>query len=327
MRSYAFVTVDVFTDRQFGGNPLAVFPDARGLSDEEMQRIASEFNYAEITFVLPPADPANTARVRIFTPRNEVPFAGHPNVGIAFVLGAGGRARRLPDGREVLRFEEAAGLVEIELSRRGDGSVEAARLAAPQRLSKGHSVPAEAIAACLSLTAEDIDTGRHPPMLASVGLPFIMVELKSLDALRRCAPNFAVFNDCNARYGYAEDRFSVHAYVRLAGHGPADLQARMFAPLSGILEDPATGSANGALVALFADLDEASDVTLEYDIVQGVEMGRPSRLSVTAEKRAGRVERVLIGGDCVEMMRGVLKLRDWLSPVGPEGVAADHPLR
>lgn len=171
-------------------------------------------------------------------------------------------------------------------------------------------MPAEAIAACLSLTAEDIDTGRHPPMLASVGLPFIMVELKSLDALRRCAPNFAEFKECNARYGYAEDRFSVHAYVRLPGGIPAELQARMFAPLSGTLEDPATGSANGALVALLAELDPASDLTLDYQIIQGVEMGRPSRLSVTAEKRAGKVERVFVGGECVEMMRGTLTLRD-----------------
>ena len=109
MRSYSFITVDVFTDQPFGGNPLAVFPDARGLSGEEMQHIAGEINYSEITFVLPPADPANTARVRIFTPRNEVPFAGHPNLGTGFVLGGLGRARRLADGREVMRFEEAAG--------------------------------------------------------------------------------------------------------------------------------------------------------------------------------------------------------------------------
>lgn len=309
MRSYDFVTVDVFTDQQFGGNPLAVFPDARGLTAEEMQKIALEINYAETTFVLPPADLANTASVRIFTPRNEVPFAGHPNVGTAFVLGAAGRALRLPDGREVLRFEEAAGLVELGLSRRGpDRPVRSACLAAPQGLSTGHSVPAEAIAACLSIAPEDIDATRHPPMLASVGLPFIVARLGSLDALRRCAPNVAAFNECHTPYGYAQDRFSIHAYVPLASGDRADLQARMFAPLSGIMEDPATGSANGALVALLAELEEASDLTLAYVIAQGVEMGRPSRLDVTAEKRMGRVERVLVGGECVEMMRGTLKL-------------------
>jgi trans-2,3-dihydro-3-hydroxyanthranilate isomerase len=309
MRSYSFVTVDVFTDQPFGGNPLAVFPDARGLSAEEMQHIAGEINYSEITFVLPPADSANTARVRIFTPRNEVPFAGHPNVGTGYVLGSAGRARRLEDGREVMRFEEAAGLVELELIRRDDGSVGWVRIAAPQRLSKGHSVPVEAIAECLSVTATDIETGRHPPMLVSVGLPFIIAELGSLEALERCAPNYGAFAYCNERHGYAEDRFSIHAYVRLDG-ATADLQARMFAPLSGILEDPATGSANAAVVALLADLDPSRDARLDCTVRQGIEMGRPSRLRVTADKRAGVVERVLISGGCVEMIRGELRLRD-----------------
>lgn len=310
MRTYSFITVDVFTDQPFGGNPLAVFPDARGLLAEEMQQIAREINYSEITFVLPPADPSNTARVRIFTPLNEVPFAGHPNVGTGFVLGALGRARRLADGREVMRFEEAAGLVELELIRTAAGSVGSVCIAAPQRLTKGHSVPVEAVSACLSLREEDIVTSGHAPMLASVGLPFIFVELKSLDALKRCLPNHAAFNDCDAQFGYAEDRFSIHAYVRLQGNRTADLQARMFAPLGGVLEDPATGSANGALVALLADLDEKSDLTLDCRVSQGSEMGRPSLLRATAEKRAGTVERVLVSGGCVEMIRGELNLSD-----------------
>jgi trans-2,3-dihydro-3-hydroxyanthranilate isomerase len=310
MATYSFVTVDVFTDRPFGGNPLAVFPDARGISAEEMQQIAAEMNYSEITFVLPPADPANTAQVRIFTPRNEVPFAGHPNVGTGFVLGAVGRARRLEDEREIMRFEEVAGLVELELIRAADRSINSVRIAAPQRLSKGHTVPVDAIAECLSLSGNDVETGHHFPILASVGLPFILVQVRSLDALRRCAPNYGAFTNCNERYGYAEDRFSIHAYVRLGDSGPADLQARMFAPLSGILEDPATGSANAALVALLAELEPAPDARLDLKVMQGVEMGRPSRLRVSVEKRAGVVERVLISGGCVEMIRGELRLPD-----------------
>ena len=309
MRPFSFITVDVFTDQPFGGNPLAVFPDARGLSADEMQQIAGEINYSEITFVLPPADPANTARVRIFTPRNEVPFAGHPNVGTGFVLGAMGLARHLDDGREVMRFEEVAGLVELELIRRQDGAVGSVRIAAPQRLTKGHSVPVEAAAECLSVAATDIETSCHAPILASVGLPLIIAELRSLDVLQRCAPNYGAFTRCNERYGYAEDRFSIHAYVRMEG-AAADIQARMFAPLSGILEDPATGSANAALVALLADLAPAPDAKLEFEVLQGVEMGRPSRVHVAAEKRAGSVERVLVSGGCVEMLRGELKLSD-----------------
>jgi trans-2,3-dihydro-3-hydroxyanthranilate isomerase len=128
--------------------------------------------------------------------------------------------------------------------------------------------------------------------------------------LERCAPNYGAFAHCNEHHGYAEDRFSIHAYVRLGEGAPANLQARMFAPLSGILEDPATGSANAALVALLADLAPAPDAKLECEVLQGVEMGRPSRLSVAAEKRAGSVERVLLSGGCIEMIRGELTLRD-----------------
>src|SRR5499433_1847711 len=132
MKAYAFVTVDVFTDRRFGGNPLAVFPDARGLSDGQMQSLAAEFNLSETTFVLPPQDPANTARVRIFNRTSEMPFAGHPNVGTAYVLAREGR-----DKNGVLRFEEIAGLVEIKIERDGAGAPTGATFASPQPLSLG----------------------------------------------------------------------------------------------------------------------------------------------------------------------------------------------
>src|SRR5215212_4524871 len=140
MRTFSFVTVDVFTDRRFGGNPLAVFPDAQGLSDGEMQSLAAEFNLSETTFVLPPADPANTARVRIFNRTAEMPFAGHPNVGTGWVLAGMGRAR---DG--LLRFEEIAGVVEV---RAGPGTV---TIAAPQPLSLAEEMPADLLARCVGI--------------------------------------------------------------------------------------------------------------------------------------------------------------------------------
>src|SRR6187200_1049248 len=161
---FSFVTVDVFTDRRFGGNPLAVFPDARGLADGEMQALAAEFNLSETTFVLPPADPANTARVRIFNRKAEMPFAGHPNVGTGWVLARQGRA---PDGR--LRFEELAGLVEIEV---GD----AVTIAAPQPLSLGPEMPVELLAGCVGLAASDVVTTAHRPVSASVGNSFVIAE-------------------------------------------------------------------------------------------------------------------------------------------------------
>src|SRR5215217_2176463 len=134
MPTFSFVTVDVFTDRRFGGNPLAVFPDARGISDADMQSLAAEFNLSETTFVLPPADPANTARVRIFNRKSEMPFAGHPNVGTGWVLARQGRAK---DG--ALLFEEIAGLVEVEVA------PDAVTIAAPQPLSLGAEMPAELV--------------------------------------------------------------------------------------------------------------------------------------------------------------------------------------
>src|SRR5689334_4949215 len=158
MARFSFITVDVFTDRRFGGNPLAVFPDARGLEDGEMQALAAEFNLSETTFVLPPADPANTARVRIFNRRHEMPFAGHPNVGTGWVLAGLGRAK---DG--VLRFEEIAGLVEVTAA--SDGVT----IAAPQPLSLGPEMPVDLLADCVGLAARDIVDAAHRPLSASVG--------------------------------------------------------------------------------------------------------------------------------------------------------------
>ena len=182
MPSFPYETVDVFTDRPFGGNPLAVFTDARGLSDAQMQALAAEMNYSETTFVLPADDPANDARVRIFHRTAEMPFAGHPNVGTACVLAGRGCDR---DG--ILLFEEMAGLVEVRVARDAAGLVTGATIAAPQALSLGLQLPADAIAACAGLQAQDVLTGRHPPQQASVGVKFVLVEVTP-EALTRAMP-------------------------------------------------------------------------------------------------------------------------------------------
>ena len=188
MRTYGFVTVDVFTDRRFGGNPLAVFPDAGGLSDGEMQSLAAEFNLSETTFVVPPADPANTARVRIFNRTSEMPFAGHPNVGTGWVLAGLGRDR---DG--VLRFEEIAGLVEVNVARSGGGNqLRAVTIAAPQPLSLGAEMPAELLAGCASLDASDVVVSAHRPVVASVGNSFVIAEVAAA-ALARATPDISRF--------------------------------------------------------------------------------------------------------------------------------------
>jgi trans-2,3-dihydro-3-hydroxyanthranilate isomerase len=286
MPTFAFVTVDVFTDRRFGGNPLAVFPDARGLSDADMQALAAEFNLSETTFVLPPADPNNTARVRIFNRRHEMPFAGHPNVGTGWVLAKQGRAR---DG--VLRFEEIAGLVEIE------AGPDAVTIAAPQPLSLGPEMPVELLAACVGLAADDVITTAHRPVSASVGNSFVLAEVTG-EALTRAAPDIGRFREAAQSYtAMGPNRLPLYLYA----HDGARIRTRMFSPLSGTIEDPATGSAATPLAALLLSLTKENE--RRYDIVQGVEMGRPSRL--LAELEAGRVR---VGGDVVVLVTGTLRL-------------------
>ncbi len=290
-----FVTVDVFTDRRFGGNPLAVFPDARGLSDGDMRSLAAEFNLSETTFVLPPEDPANTARVRIFTPKGEIPFAGHPNVGTGFVLAREGRGA---EGGVPLLFEEIAGLVEVRVEQNASGDPTGATIAAPQPLSLGPELPAETVAELAGLAPADVVLDAHRPVLASVGNPFFIAEVTG-DALTRAAPDFAAFRRASAERPERGGRVSLHLYARDGAGGR--VRARMFAPLSGIVEDPATGSANAPLGALLLSL--TGEAEGRYDIAQGVEMGRPSLLRVAA-RRAPDGIRATVGGDCVPVLRG-----------------------
>jgi trans-2,3-dihydro-3-hydroxyanthranilate isomerase len=291
MRRYAFTTVDVFTDRRFGGNPLAVLTDARGLSDAEMQAIAAEFNLSETTFVLPPDDPANTAGVRIFHRTAEMPFAGHPNVGTAYVLAAAGRA---PGG--VLRFEELSGLVEVRVSYGSDGRPAGATITAPQPLQTGQALPVGVVAACAGIARADVVVDGHAPVSASVGVPFILAEVRP-EALARAAPDVTAFRRALADHSWLAGRLSLHLYTR-TNEG---VRARMFAPAAGTFEDPATGSANLALGALLLRLDGGD--ARELAVVQGVEMGRPSRLAVSVRRTAAGLVASVTGG-CVPVMSG-----------------------
>jgi trans-2,3-dihydro-3-hydroxyanthranilate isomerase len=295
-----YVTVDVFTARIFGGNPLAVVLDAQGLSPTQMQSVATEFNYAETTFVLPPRDPSRTAHVRIFTPRTEIPFAGHPNVGTAVVLAHEiERQGALPPDQLV--FEEGAGLVSIRLMREGRAVV-GAEFTAPQSLSVGATVSADEAAACLSLAPEEIDERVHRPQVLSVGLPFLVARVVSRDVLRRCKPNLAAHERILPPIGTD----SIFAYAR--GNGARELSARMFAPIDAIPEDPATGSAAAATIALLAARGTEHDAVAAWRIEQGADMGRPSLLLGRTERRDGVVGAVHIGGHAVPVMRGALDL-------------------
>lgn len=293
-----YVTVDVFTSQAFGGNPLAVVMEAQGLTAPQMQAIATEFNYSETTFVLPPREAGHTAHVRIFTPRTEVPFAGHPNVGTAFVLARELEAKGgAPEDRFV--FEEAAGLVPIRLLR-DSGTVVGAELKAPQTLSVRSSVSVADMAACLSLAPTDVGITTHPPQVVSVGLPFLVAEVTSRDALRRAKPNSLAHERVLPPVGTD----AVFAYFRDTAAGT--LHARMFSPLDSIMEDPATGSATAATIALLTSVRPEHDIEMQWRIEQGVDMGRPSLLLGRTEKRAGVVTGVYVGGHAVPIMSGVL---------------------
>lgn len=290
LREYAFHTVDVFTRVRFGGNPLAVFPDARGLDAATMQSLAAEMNYSETTFVFPPENSANTARVRIFNRTAELPFAGHPNVGTANVLSRLGVATG-----SVLRFEELAGLVEVRLLSEGHCEIDA-----PQPLQCLGELPVEAIAACLSVDPKRIVTHAHAPMRASVGLEFVLVEVEA-GALALAAPDIGAYRRCaNSARGLG-GRLSIFLYAREG----FNIRARMFAPLAGTWEDPATGSANAALAALLLSLGEEERLTVQT--VQGREMGRRSDLTMRAWRTRDGI-RASVGGGCIPVFSGTVSL-------------------
>ncbi len=302
---YSYVTVDVFTDRAFAGNPLAVVTEASGLTAEQMQAIAAEFNYSESTFVLPPADPSHAARVRIFTRQREIPFAGHPNVGTAFALALAAERTGKTIGPTVV-FEEEAGQVPVDVLRDAGGRVIGATLTAPQPLALGQIVPAGIVAKCVGLAPTAILTSVHDPVTASVGLPFVIAEV-ALDAIGAARPDATAFADAARRFPSETGRLSIYLYAReTPGQRDADLRARMFSPLGGTVEDPATGSAAGALVALLASIDPSANTVCSFAVLQGVELGRPSLLRVSAEKRDGSIVAVRVGGQCTQVMEGTL---------------------
>ena len=297
-----YVTADVFTDQMFGGNPVAVVLDAEGLSTSQMQALALEFNYSETTFVLPPADPKNTARIRIFTPRAEIPFAGHPNIGTAFLLA---REEKFATAASTgfLAFEEPAGLVTLKLLREG-GLTVGAELLAPQNLVRGAIVERDITAACLSLDAVDVTMIRHAPQIVSVGLPFLVVELASRDALSRAKPDLSAYS----RLLPLESADAIFAYWPATGSSSnseeTTLHARMFSPLDGIVEDPATGSASAATAALLANLTPSAHSHRFWNFHQGVDLGRPSFLLARTITVDAVVVETHIGGRCVDVLEG-----------------------
>jgi trans-2,3-dihydro-3-hydroxyanthranilate isomerase len=310
--TYRYHTADVFTDTPFGGNQLAVIPDARGLTTGQMAAIAREFNFSETVFVLPATDPKHTRRLRIFTPGSELPFAGHPTVGAAFVLAATGEIPMTGDETRIV-LEEGVGPVPV-LIRAKDGKPVFSQLtAAMVPVKGGEGYDPELVASAVSLDAGDLDVhGRYAIESWSAGIPFLFVPLRTLDALARSRIRLDTWEqslrDSPAPevFLFVEDEASAsRAGVR---QGDGVVRARMFAPALAVAEDPATGSACAALGGYLAARSDPGEGMLRYTVHQGVEMGRPSRLGVEVDLRSGSIQAVRVGGASVLIASGELHL-------------------
>lgn len=291
MPAYDFETLDVFTTHKFAGNPLAVVMDARGLSAQQMRTITREFNLAESTFVLPPEDKANTARVRIFTPGYEMPFAGHPTVGTAIAIA---HARGL---KGEIRLELNTGVFPVTVDVMADSAY--AEFKNPNLPKENGEAPSvEKLAAALSLPVEAIDVNAHKPRRCGAGVDFLYVKT-SLDHVTRAKVDSAAWRSLGV-----EEIVGVYLYAEGGEAADATYHARMFAPDAGVFEDPATGSAAAGLPAQIVRSESVPDGVHGWVIEQGFEMGRPSRIIATVEIAGGAVASVRIGGAAVFVQKG-----------------------
>jgi len=298
----AFHTLDVFTDTAFAGNPLAVVPDGMGLSDEDMQRIAREFNLSETVFVFPPENSAHTARVRIFTPGRELPFAGHPTVGTAVLLAHLKFEEIEKEQDAIFVFEEGVGPVRVavKLKHGKPGFAEFDVPVLPEET--GPVVPNDCLAPAIGLAPNEIGFENHVATRFSSGVPFTFIPVRDLDVIGRAMP---VLQFWEAAFGDG-DHPNAYLYCRETLHKDAIFHARMFAPAMGIPEDPATGSAAAAFAGVIARFDAPPDGNHSGFIEQGYEMGRASDIYLDLEMKAGDLKGVRIGGNAVPMTQGTL---------------------
>lgn len=302
-------TLDVFTDTTFGGNPLGVFPDAAHLPTDLMQRIALEMNLSETVFLGPPESSGGTARVRIFTPGREVPFAGHPTVGSAIFLASQGIDAQLDAagcGEATLVLEENVGPIPVVVRFEGGRPV-FARFTTAVRPEHRPSMytPAE-LAAMVGLVEADIGGGGLVPEMVSCGLEYFIIPIKTVEAVRRSVL------DTGAWKRMLTDAWAHHVYlVCLEAEGEGvDVHVRMYAPGSGVPEDPATGSAAAALGGYLSKADGRDEGSLSWTVEQGLEIGRPSLLYVEAERVGGTTTAVRVGGSAVAVSRGTMTVPD-----------------
>ena len=304
-RTLKFYQADVFSGSPFGGNPVAVFPDAQGLTDDQLQQIAREMNLSETVFVFPPSDPAAVARLRIFTPSQEIPFAGHPVVGTFFVLAKLGL---IATPEPVTRFVQECniGLFPVELHKQ-EGQVTHVVMTQPEpqfleRIEKTEDL--YLVASSLGLPKYAITEAKWPVEVVSTGLPVMIVPVRTLTAVRSIKPDPSAIVDVCDRFGAN----GMMVFTTVTVEPSSTVHARMFAPSIGILEDPATGSASGALGAYLVqngvvDVGPMTELLIE----QGYEMERPSTILVRVESDDDMIRSVKVGGQCVMVIEGTLK--------------------
>ncbi|HZS11099.1 MAG TPA: PhzF family phenazine biosynthesis protein [Nitrospirales bacterium] len=303
-RSLKFYQADVFTNLAFGGNPVAVVPDAVDLTDQELQQIAREMNLSETVFVLPPTEPAAAIKIRIFTPTQEIPFAGHPVIGAFYVLS---KLKRLPIQEPVTRVlhECNIGVFPVEIhARNGD----VLRIVMSQPRPEFLGVLEELteileVSRALGIAKELITRTKFPIALVSTGLPVMIVPVRTLTAVRHIIPDIAAINELCGRYGVS----GVMVFTTMTVEDVAAVHTRMFASPIGVTEDPATGSASGALGAYLVQhgVVEVAPTT-EIIAEQGYEVDRPSRLLIQVESDDDVIQSVKVGGQAVLVIEGTL---------------------
>lgn len=305
LRTIKFYQADVFTDLPFSGNPVAVVPDAQDLTDQELQQIAREMNLSETVFILPPTEPAAAVRIRILTPTQEIPFAGHPVLGAFYVLG---QLKRLPLTEPVTHivYECNIGVYPVELHVR-DGEILRIIMSQPKPefLGSVHTVEdLFEVAGALRLDKKLITATKLPVELVSTGLPVMIVPVRTLTAVRSIVPNPTTISDLCARYGVN----GIMVFTTITVEALSAVHTRMFAPPIGVVEDPATGSASGALGAYLVkngvvEVEPLTEIIAE----QGYEIDRPSRIFIQVLSDDDAIQEVKVGGQAVMIIEGMLR--------------------
>ncbi|MEO0488748.1 MAG: PhzF family phenazine biosynthesis protein [Cyanobacteria bacterium J06659_2] len=300
---YRFYTVDVFTKRIFGGNPLAVFPEAQGLATAQMQQVARELSLSETVFVLPPETAEGTHRLRIFTPGTELPFAGHPTIGTAYLLAAIGKIPLTEDVTTVV-FEERVGAIPVSIYVVNNQPT-FAQFAAAQLPEFGPEPPPKTdLAALLSLQSLDLSEEEWAPQAVSCGVPFLFIPVRDRTALAKAQVDLTQWKALLANY------WAPHLYLFTSDSGSegSDFRARMFAPAMGIQEDPATGAAATALAGYLSNREATATGSFRWVIEQGVEMGRPSLLELEVDKQDKKLTAIRVGGHSVRVSQGEMMI-------------------